>query len=201
MKSYSNESNRRAENAGIKMARDAKKYAMREFGIEIFTQGKGDDVFLTAGCLTPFSEPSLSNQLENAAMFQSYFTSGSILHHFIEDEIAPKALANYLKSVFLNKPINYLTLTPNTTICMDCGHKMLGKDALHIETCPKCNTDNLATTSRVIGYVKIIAKKKIRVENGMYMGDSVFWSAARRIDHVEKKRVTNEVLTEAINKL
>ena len=35
----------------------------------------------------------------------------------------------------------------------------------------------------------------------MYMGDSVFWSAARRIDHVEKKRVTNEVLTEAINKL
>ena len=78
--------------------------------------------------------------------------------------------------------------------CKYCGHKMTASDAAHIHTCPKCESINLATASRVIGYVKLIAKKNIRVENGMYMGDEVFWSAARRIDHVEKKRFTNEVL-------
>ena len=86
-----------AENAAIKLARHDKKWAA-ERGREIFfTQGKGEEVFLTSGCMLPFSDNNFIDQIENSAEFQGYATSGSILHHFIEDEIAPKELAKYLK--------------------------------------------------------------------------------------------------------
>src|SRR5690606_18334435 len=81
-----------AENAGIKLARHDVKWA-KERNKEIFVQGQGDDVYLTSGCMLPFSEVDFHEQIENAAEFQGYATSGSILHHFLEDKIEPEVLA------------------------------------------------------------------------------------------------------------
>lgn len=176
-----------AENAGIKLARNDVKWA-RNHGREIFVQGEGDNVFLTSGCMLPFSEPDFTKQIENAAEFQGYATSGSILHHFIEDKIEPEVLAKYIENLF-EKPINYITLTPTVTSCLECGQKIIAKDAKNIEVCPVCNSNDIATYSRVIGYVRMIARQNIRIDQkGYYKGDYNFWSKARRFDWAQRRR-------------
>lgn len=176
-----------AENAGIKLARNDIKWAKKHHR-EIFTQGENENVFLTSGCMLPFSEEDFTKQIENAAEFQGYATSGSILHHFLEDKIEPKTLANYLENLF-NKPINYITLTPTITSCLDCGTKIIAKDAKDIITCPVCGSTDIATYSRVIGYVRMIARQNISVnQEGYYEGTYNFWSKARRLDWASRRR-------------
>lgn len=176
-----------AENAGIKLARHDVKWA-KERNREIFVQGQGDDVYLTSGCMLPFSEVDFHEQIENAAEFQGYATSGSILHHFLEDKIEPEVLANYLRNLF-QKPINYITLTPTITSCQQCGQRIVGKDAKDITSCPVCGSIDIAAFSRVIGYVRMIARQNIHVNSeGYYHGDYNFWSKARRLDWAQRRR-------------
>lgn len=176
-----------AENAGIKLARNDVKWA-RNHGREIYVQGEDDNVFLTSGCMLPFSEPDFTRQIENAAEFQGYATSGSILHHFIEDKIEPEVLAKYIENLF-EKPINYITLTPTVTSCLECGQKIIAKDAKNVEFCPVCHSNDIASYSRVIGYVRMIARQNIRIDQkGYYKGDYNFWSKARRYDWAQRRR-------------
>ncbi len=176
-----------AENAGIKLARSDVKWA-KEHGREIFVQGKGDDVFLTSGCMVPFSEADFLQQIENAAEFQGYATSGSILHHFLEEVLEPEVLAKYIDKLF-EKPINYITITPTLTSCMTCGEKIVATDAKNLDKCPYCGSDDLATFSRVIGYVRMIARKRIHEKEGKYAGEHNFWAAARRIDWASRRKM------------
>lgn len=176
-----------AENAAIKLARNDVKWAKAR-NREIFVQGTDDNVYITSGCMLPFSENNFTQQIENAAEFQGYATSGSILHHFLEDVIAPEILATYLKNIF-NKPINYITLTPTITSCMSCGQKIIAQDAKEIHECPVCRSNDIATFSRVIGYVRMIARKNIQIdEKGYYKGEFNFWSKARRLDWSVRRR-------------
>jgi ribonucleoside-triphosphate reductase (formate) len=176
-----------AENAGIKLARSDVKWAKAR-GREIFVQGEGDNIYLTSGCMLPFSEEDFTKQIENAAEFQGYATSGSILHHFIEDKIRPEILSEYLRNLF-KKPINYITLTPTVTSCLDCGQKIIATDAKDIHHCPSCDSTDIASYSRVIGYVRMIARKNIKIdERGYYKGDYNFWSNARRLDWAQRRR-------------
>lgn len=182
-----------AENAGIKLARHDIKFAKSK-GKKIFTQGYGEDVFLTSGCMTPFSEDNFNLQIENAAEFQGYFTSGTILHHFIEDKLPPEQLAKYIFKLFA-KPINYITVSPTLSSCMECGQQLVGRDAITINSCPVCKSDDIATFSRVIGYTKMIARKGIKLDkNGLYKGKYNFWSKARRYDWAERRRLKKEDL-------
>ncbi len=177
------------ENAAIKLARHDVKWA-KEHNREIFVQGVGEDVYTTSGCMLPFSEEDFTKQIENAAEFQGYATGGSILHHFVESKIEPRTLAKYINNLF-EKPINYITLTPTLTSCMNCGQRIVSKDAQYIEHCPVCNSDDLATYSRCIGYVKMIARKNIRVnKQGYYKGEYNFWSKARRVDWSQRRKFT-----------
>lgn len=176
-----------AENAGIKLARHDVKWA-RANHKDIFVQGHGEDIYLTSGCMIPFSEPDFSKQIENAAEFQGYATSGSILHHFIEDKIHPEQLATHLNRLF-EKPINYITLSPTLTSCLACGTKIVATDAKDIHACPSCDSHDIATFSRVIGYVRMIARSNIEVTpDHLYKGDYNFWSRARRLDWADRKR-------------
>lgn len=179
------------ENAGIKLARNDVKWAKAN-NKEIFVQGQGKDVYITAGCMLPFSEEDFLQQIENAAEFQGYATSGSILHHFIESKIEPKKLAKYLDKLF-DKPINYITFTPTLTSCMECGKRYIATDAKTIERCQVCGSDDIASFSRVIGYVKMISRKMIKeTKNGLYEGVYNFWSKARRLDWNIRRRFKDQ---------
>ncbi|PZD96053.1 ribonucleoside-triphosphate reductase [Paenibacillus sambharensis] len=181
------------ENAAIKLARHDVKWA-KSRGRKIYVQGTGDDVFLTSGCMLPFSEDDFLRQAENSAEFQAYATSGSILHHFVESKVPPVQLAAYLRKLF-DKPIQYITLTPTLTSCLSCGQPIIAEDGKHIDACPVCGSDDIATFSRVIGYVKMIARKRLKVDQeGYYTGDYNFWSNARRFDWNSRKRLKAEEL-------
>lgn len=180
-----------AENAGIKLARHDVKWA-KSNNREIFVQGRGEDVYLTSGCMLPFSEEDITQQIENSAEFQAYATSGSILHHFLESKVEPKLLANYIDKIF-QKPINYITLTPTITSCLNCNQQLIAQDGKDITNCPVCESDDIATFSRVIGYVRMIARKNIKVDkDGFYKGEENFWSKARRFDWNTRKRLKEE---------
>ncbi|HUC90664.1 MAG TPA: anaerobic ribonucleoside-triphosphate reductase [Paenibacillus sp.] len=181
------------ENAAIKLARHDVKWAQRN-NRDIFVQGTGENVYLTSGCMLPFSEDDFLRQIENSAEFQAYATSGSILHHFLESRLQPKRLADYLKKIF-DKPIQYITLTPTLTSCLDCSSQIVAEDGKNISACPVCGSDDIATFSRVIGYVKMIARKRLQVDNeGYYTGDFNFWSNARRFDWNTRKRLKEEAI-------
>lgn len=181
------------ENAAIKLARHDLKWAAAK-GKSIFVQGSGEDVYLTSGCMLPFSEDDFLLQLENSAEFQAYATSGSILHHFVESKASPEQLARYLRETF-KKPIQYMTLTPTLASCLACGHSLVATDGVHLGDCPVCGSDDIATFSRVIGYVKMIARKRLRVdENQYYTGEHNFWSNARRLDWQSRTRIHEQVI-------
>ncbi|OEG00346.1 ribonucleoside-triphosphate reductase [Vulcanibacillus modesticaldus] len=184
-----------AENAGIKLARHDVKWAKAK-NRDIFVQGYGDDIYLTSGAMLPFSDEDFLAQIENAAEFQGYATSGSILHHFLETKVSAKQLADYIDKIF-QKPINYITLTPTLSSCMSCGQQIVAEDAKNLSICPVCGSDDIATFSRVIGYVKMISRKNIKVdENGFYQGQYNFWSNARRHDWNQRKRFKEEIINE-----
>ncbi|MCW6094595.1 hypothetical protein LAV60_15595 [Clostridium sporogenes] len=186
-----------SENAGIKMARDDRHYA-KSIGKEIFTQGEGDEVFLTAGCMLPFSEEDFTEQLENASQFQAYATSGSVLHHFVEVKLEPKILAKYISNAF-DKPINYITISTSLAVCGECGTRFIAEDGVNIHECPNCGSDDIITFSRVIGYVKAVSRKSLRVAKGIYEGEYNFWSKARRRDWAERKRLKLDTFKEITN--
>jgi ribonucleoside-triphosphate reductase len=185
-----------SENAGIKMARDDVKFG-KEIGKDVYTQGSGDEVFLTAGCMLPFSEENFIEQLENASQFQGYATSGSILHHFVEVKLEPEELAKYIDKIF-QKPINYITITTTLAVCQNCGKRYIATDGVKIDKCT-CGSDDIATYSRVIGYVKAISRKSLKKDDrGIYEGDYNFWSKARRLDWAERERFTEKTFKEVL---
>ena len=175
-----------AENAAIKMARDDIKFA-KTMMTRTNYQGTKENPFLTAGCMLPFSEENLLEVIENHAEFQAYATSGSIFHNFLESRLNPDELKKYIKRVF-SKPISYMTVTPTRTVCNDCGTAVIGD--IPGEACPNCGGDDLSVWSRVIGYYKPVARKKLRIENGSYEGNYNFWSAAKRIDWATRAKIT-----------
>jgi ribonucleoside-triphosphate reductase len=93
-----------------------------------------------------------------------------------------------------------MTISPTLTVCMDCGQKYFGEDAKNIHTCSACGSDDLSTSSRVIGYTKMISRKNIKVdEKGQYNGEYNFWSGAKRIDWNERLRIDESIINEALN--
>lgn len=189
------------EGAGVTLARKDLEYA-KTLGIDIFVQGNKEtgEVYTTSGCMVPFSDEDFYSQIENASEFQSYATSGSILHQFLEEQVSPESLSKYIKQLF-RKPIIYTTLSPTSTSCMSCGHNILAGDAKDIGTCPSCGSDDLATFSRVIGYSKMISRKGIKVnEYGKYEGEYNFWSNSRRIDWASRKKIKEETIDEVSKK-
>lgn len=188
------------ENAAIKLARHDVKWTSQN-NRDIFVQGTGENVFLTSGCMLPFSEDDFLRQIENSAEFQAYATSGSILHHFLESKLSPERLADYLKKIF-EKPIQYITLTPTLTSCLNCGQQIVAEDGKNIAACPICYSDDIATFSRVIGYVKMISRKKLQVDKeGYYTGEFNFWSNARRFDWNTRKRIKEESISSISTKV
>lgn len=177
-----------AENASIKMARDDRKFAKKQYGVDIFTQGEGDAIFFTSGAMLPFSEEDILEQIENHAEFQAYASSGTIAHWFLEDNLTPDKIADFVNNLF-KKPINYITISPTLTGCMECGTKFTGIDAKDMDLCPKCGSDDLMVASRVIGYTKMISRKNIKIEDGKYGGKYNFWSKSKLIDWKERKKV------------
>ncbi|HIQ31809.1 MAG TPA: ribonucleoside-triphosphate reductase [Aquifex aeolicus] len=172
--------------------RDCKLYREYWVGkvedIPPYTKGslEGSGVFLTAGFQPPYDAP-LGKQLLVSSKTQRFATGGSIQHVFLNEKPSAEACSSFIKKVFSDLPVIYITLTPTLSLCDSCGAKMHGERF----RCPYCRSEEVIVYSRVIGYYRPIARrvKKVSRERYVYEGEENYWQGGRRADWVTREKV------------
>ena len=147
---------------------------------------KGSGVFLTAGFQPPY-DATLGKQLEVSSYTQRFATGGSIQHIFLNEKPDEHSLREFVRRIFENLPVIYITLTPTLSICNSCEARIVGERL----TCPYCGSEDTTIYSRVIGYYRPIARKirKADRESYIYEGEENYWQGGRRADWVTREKV------------
>ena len=92
---------------------------------------------------------SLVERIRKQAQFHSLIESGAITHAFIgEERPAPKAIETLMRETFFRTQSAQVTLSPEFTYCLDCGHNMRGLK----ENCTSCGSARVEGETRVVGY-------------------------------------------------
>jgi anaerobic ribonucleoside-triphosphate reductase len=152
------------------------------FGPHIFLSGLPDSPILTAGWQPPFSEGDIVRVVYTSAHTQHYATGGSVLHLFLGDGYSADATANLLRKIFTNFPVIYMTMSPELTICEDCGHKKVGR----FFQCIQCGSPNTTTWARVIGYFRPVATGISYNGNGKWEAKQLYWQRAKMGDYLTR---------------
>jgi len=160
---------------------------------EIYVSGfkENNRVFLTSGFQPPY-EGNIGEQIIISAEGQSYATGGSIQHIFLNEKLNKEEKKELIKKIF-RVPIIYITLTPTKSVCNNCNYSIIGE----ILVCPKCGSKDILIYSRVIGYVRPIArggKKGITInkEKGIFDGEENYWRDERRADWILREKIDKE---------
>ncbi len=106
---------------------------------DIITAGTKDKPYFTNGVLPDVdstSDPYLLADNQNGLLPK--FTSGSVVHFFIDEQPSTKALKAFIKSIIKNTDIPYFTITPTFSVCPIHGY-IPGKH----EYCPYCDLERI----------------------------------------------------------
>lgn len=83
---------------------------------------------------------------------QSTYTGGTVHHVYLgESEVQPEAVKQFIKTVFENYKLPYMSITPTFSICENHGY-IAGEQT----TCPTCK-EPCEIYSRVVGYIRPIS--------------------------------------------
>lgn len=83
---------------------------------------------------------------------QSMYTGGTVQHMFLgERQVNPCAVKKFIKKVFENYKLPYLSITPTFSICRNHGY-ISGEH----EECPTCK-EECEIYSRVVGYIRPVS--------------------------------------------
>jgi len=143
-----------------------------------------DSVYLTPGFQPPVDSGSFEEQIKVHSEMQSYASGGSIFHINIEEPLSVESKNKFIKSLFQNHPIRYISLTPLLSICNDCGKKQMGKRT----TCSKCGSKNIVCWSRPVGYFRPAIKGN--VSDDLRKADEKFWSK-HKIEELARRTLFN----------
>jgi ribonucleoside-triphosphate reductase len=86
--------------------------------------------------------------LEHQSPLQVLYTSGTVVHIFLQEKPHEDTLKSFIKKAFENYPIPYMTITPTFSICKTHGY-IAGE---HFN-CPICG-EPTEVYSRVVGYYR-----------------------------------------------
>ncbi|SDC75335.1 ribonucleoside-triphosphate reductase class III catalytic subunit [Desulfurella multipotens] len=86
--------------------------------------------------------------LDHQSPLQVLYTSGTVVHIFLQEKPQEDALKSFIKKAFENYPIPYMTITPTFSICKTHGY-IAGE---HFN-CPICGEET-EVYSRVVGYYR-----------------------------------------------
>lgn len=151
-----------AEGATYRFAREDKK---RFKGI--IQAGEGDATYYSNSSQLPVGFTDDPWQaLELQENLQTAYTGGTVLHFFLSEKLpSGKLAAEFVKRVFSNSRIPYMTLTPTFSICKEHGY-LSGE----VPKCPYCGQDT-EVWSRVMGYHRPISE----------------WNTGKQREHAERK--------------
>ena len=131
------------------------------------------NVYLTAGIQPPADEGTPFDQVQVHSEMQSYASGGSIYHMNLTERMNNIKKCSFVKSLFNNFPLRYISLTPILSICQACGSKSVGK----ITTCPNCSSEDITAWSRPVGYFRPAARGHLSEDLRRY--DYRFWLNGR----------------------
>lgn len=138
------QSNRLAENLGVKFAKWDKK----------------DGYFVPRDCYNSYFyivEDEGTNILDKLQLhgreFTGHLDGGSACHINLEEHLTKNQYAHLLRYA-ITTGCNYFTFNIPNTLCNDCGHISKHK----LAKCQKCGSENLDYATRIIGYLTLISK-------------------------------------------
>jgi ribonucleoside-triphosphate reductase len=118
------------------------------------TSNGADTPFLTNSTHEPmYDGRTLKQRIEWADKTDKYYTGGTILHIWLNEQPNVLAAKQLVKNV-LQYNIPYFTLTPTITHCDDCGKVSYGIR----KKCPHCKGENIENFTRVVGYYAPISR-------------------------------------------
>jgi len=92
---------------------------------------------------------SLIERIDGQSRFHTMIESGAIIHAFVgESKPSPEALLSLVTKTWKNTKAAQLTISPEFTICRDCGKVTRGLRT----RCGACHSENVYGLSRVVGY-------------------------------------------------
>lgn len=138
-----------AESAARRLAKADLVY-YRDEALQVYKGGSEDVAYYTNSVHLSADAPvSLVERIRKQARFHSLIESGAITHAFIgEERPAPKAIETLIRETFFRTQSAQVTLSPEFTYCLDCGHNMRGLK----ERCTACNSAHVEGETRVVGY-------------------------------------------------
>lgn len=132
---------------------DKKKYP------DIITAGSDSDPYYTNSTNLPVGytdDPWVA--IEHQEPLQTAYNGGTVLHTFLGQQLEDAdATKNFIKKVFENSRIPYLTISPVYSICPIHGY-LPGKQ----ERCPKCREEQVKAYKKKLSELK---KKKAELES------------------------------------
>ena len=152
-----------AESAARRLAKADLVY-YRDEALQVYKGGNEDVAYYTNSVHLSADAPvSLVERIRKQAQFHSLIESGAITHAFIgEERPAPKAIETLMRETFFRTQSAQVTLSPEFTYCLDCGHNMRGLK----ETCTTCGSAHVEGETRVVGYFSKINNWNKSKRNG-----------------------------------
>ncbi|MDI6713878.1 MAG: ribonucleoside triphosphate reductase [Thermodesulfovibrio sp.] len=155
-----------AEGTSYRLAKiDKQKYP------DIFTQGKENPYYTNSTWLPVGFTESIQYILNHQDEIQSKYTGGTVQHLFLGEKPESAKLKTFIKKVFENYRLPYISITPTFSICIECGYI----EGEHNQ-CPQCSSE-CEVYSRVVGYLRPVSNwndgKKEEFKERRYVNDSL----------------------------
>lgn len=132
-----------AEGASYRLA-----YKDKQMYPSIITSGEKEFYYTNSTFLPVGYTDDAFEVLEHQSPLQTLYTSGTVVHIFMQEKPQETALKTFIKKALENFPIPYITITPTFSICKTHGY-ITGE---HFN-CPICNGPT-EVYSRVVGYYR-----------------------------------------------
>lgn len=140
---FGHESNRMAENLGIKNA----------------NWDREDGYFVPRDCYNSYfyiveddSTSIIDKYILHGDRLTKYMDGGSALHANLDEHLS-KEQYKHLLMVMMKTGCSYMTFNVPNTVCLDCKH--ISKH--NLRKCEKCGSENVNWATRIIGYLKMIS--------------------------------------------
>ena len=152
-----------AESAARRLAKADLVY-YRDEALQTYKGGSEDVAYYTNSVHLCADAPvSLVERIRKQAQFHSLIESGAITHAFIgEERPSPQAIETLMRETFFRTQSAQVTLSPEFTYCLDCGHNMRGLK----ESCTSCGSVHVEGETRVVGYFSKINNWNQSKRNG-----------------------------------
>jgi len=150
------------------------------------------NVYLTSGIQPPADEGTQFEQIRSHSEMQSYASGGSIFHMNMTEHMESEQKCTFVKSLFNNFTLRYISLTPVLSICQECGCKAVGKKT----SCSKCGSTDITCWSRPVGYFRPAVRGNLSQD--LRQHDHRFWLNSRLEEFLRRKTFNANIVDDLL---